>query len=52
MDLELYLVDLVEVVIKVQDLVWMVNLTLVVEEQVEMVLDHQAQVELVVPVLS
>jgi len=44
LDLELELVVPVEVVIKVQDLVWMVNLALVVGDVVEMVLGHQAQV--------
>ena len=53
LDLDLELVVPVEVVIKVQDLVWMVNLALVVGDVVEMVLGHQAQVaEVVVEWLS
>ena len=48
LDLELELVVPVEVVIKVQDLVWMVNLVLVVGDVVEMVLGHQARVAEVV----
>ena len=44
LDLDLELVVPVEVVIKVQDLVWMVNLALVVGDVVEVVLGHQPQV--------
>tara|TARA_A100001391_G_scaffold56701_1_gene34671 strand:- start:61 stop:255 length:195 start_codon:yes stop_codon:yes gene_type:complete len=47
-DLEVELVVPVEVVIKVQDLVWMVNLALVVGDVVEVVLGHQPQVATVV----
>ena len=47
-DLEVELVVPVEVVIKVQDLVWMVNLALVVGDVVEVVLGHQPQVVAVV----
>ena len=47
-DLEVELVVMVEVVIKVQDLVWMVNLALVVGDVVEVVLGHQPQVATVV----
>tara|TARA_Y100000015_G_C2315650_1_gene54216 strand:+ start:293 stop:475 length:183 start_codon:yes stop_codon:yes gene_type:complete len=52
-DLAAYLVVMAEVVVKVQDLVWMDNLALVVVELVDKVVDHQALVvEVVVEWLS